>query len=149
MRNQRNQILLLISLGCVACGKVPEGQDGRLQPYITKFDDQYHVFVEQDVASSMVAMYVGAPSVGYHWGECGKAMDGAKSANINLEIWFFLSDTSKQNLVYKYEAMCYWGRQETTSTFEDGCPNSLMNKVLINDDCFNGHKQDLLSELGR
>lgn len=129
-----------------ACGKVPEGQDNRLQPYITSFDKQYNVYVEENIGSQMATYF---PTPNMAWGSIDTNMHGAPTISINIEIWFFLSYTSKQNLVYKYEAMAYWHRSETTSTFEDGCPNSIMNKVLINDDCFNGHKDDLLAELPR
>lgn len=74
--------------------------------------------------------------------------DGNYTIYLNPKFWTRFSETTKRNLVFHELGHCALRRQHKNEIFEDGCPRSHMNWMLIWDECYIKHAKEIDAELG-
>lgn len=70
-----------------------------------------------------------------------------KTIHIKRSFWTGASAISKTNLIFHELGHCDLNRLHDDNEYPDGCPLSLMNTLLIHDNCYLTHKYELIQEL--
>jgi hypothetical protein len=136
------KLLMLLAL-LTACG--PAYHTPEVGLIVTEFESTY----SQSTSSVTILISDTLPDapVGPGLVEVGVCESRSRTITIQKATWAKSTDTYKRSLLFHELGHCIFNRVHRTDMYNDGCPKSIMYPIVLADNCFNIHSNDLIAEL--
>lgn len=149
--------ILLLLIFLAACGKTssaglsedPVSKEIRKQKTTDPEFETYVVEFEFEYGKSVKHIPINFGDLEYNKiGTCYSWDSGKKEIEIDRDWWDDRStDSERVVLIFHELGHCALNRSHRNDKRDDDCPGSIMNSVVIKDDCYLDHEESLIKEL--
>jgi hypothetical protein len=116
-----------------------------IEEYYSRFESYYGVDPSY-VSAGFIDKIEGEESI---VAVCKSWTSGHREILIEKGYWNQLNDYGREELVFHELGHCVFNRGHDNSTYQDGCPASIMNEYVFGESqCYIDYRDDLITELG-